>query len=81
MDPEVRQALQQMQERTEQFDRLMERHAPDLARLLALMAELTEQRVLIDQLVAWVHGADMLPELTAGAQALKCLKGTTNEPF
>lgn len=80
-DPEVRQALQQMQERTEAFDQLMNRHAPDLARVMVALTELTEQRVLIDQLIAWVHGADMLPELTAGAQAIKCKKGTTREPF
>lgn len=80
-DPEVRQALQQMQERTEALDRLMDRHAPDLARVMVAMTELLEQRVLIDQLVAWVHGADMLPELTPGAQAIKSRKGTTSEPF
>lgn len=80
-DPEVRQALQQMQERTEAFDQLMNRHAPDLARVMVALGELLEQRVLIDQLIAWVHGADALPTLTPGAQAIKCKKGTTHEPF
>lgn len=80
-DPEVRQALQQMQERTEALDTLMDRHAPDLARVMVALTELTEQRVLIDQLIAWAHGADMLPKLTPGAQAIKCKKGTTSEPF
>lgn len=78
---DFQQALRAMQERTEAFDRLMDRHAPDLARVMVALTELTEQRVLIDQLIAWVHGADALPKLTAGAQAIKCRKGTTNDPF
>lgn len=78
---EYRQALRTMQERTEAFDRLMDRHAPDLARVMVALSELTEQRILIDQLIAWVHGADMLPKLTPGAQAILAKKGTTDEPF
>lgn len=78
---EYRQALRAMQERTEALDQLTDRHAPDLARIMVALAELTEQRILIDQLIAWVHGADMLPDMTPGAQAIKCKRGATRDPF
>lgn len=78
---EYRQALRTMQERTEGLERLTDQHAANMAKVLVALTELTEQRILIDELIAWVHGADMLPKLTPGAQAIKAKKGTTSDPF
>lgn len=52
-----------------------------VADMHAQRTQLVEDRVLIDQIIAWVHGARRLPDLTPGAQAIKTISGTTNDPF
>jgi hypothetical protein len=49
--------------------------------LAAHKAQLLEDRLLIDQLIAWAHGANRLPNMTPGAQAVKCKAGDSHDPF
>jgi hypothetical protein len=49
--------------------------------LAAHKAQLLEHRQLIDQLIGWVHGAARLPDMTPGAQAVKCKAGSSSDPF
>jgi hypothetical protein len=68
-------ALRAMQERTAALDELITRSAGDIARVRVALDELTHHRIILDQLIAWTHGSGSPPELTPGAQAIKCKKG------
>lgn len=79
-DPEVRKALQALHAAREATERLNERHALEIAHIPALETARNEDRALIDAVIAWIHGGP-IPKLTPGAQAIKTLKGTSNDPF
>lgn len=66
---ELRQALQQIQDRTQQIDKVMDRHAPDLARVMVALAELADHRRMLAELVAHAHGGPA-PKMTNEAQAV-----------
>lgn len=75
---EYRQMMGRLADSLDSVDRLVTKLSMAEARLTHLESARHVDRQLIDQTIAWVYGADALPELTMGAQAFKCMKGTTS---